>query len=372
MSEASLPTSRRRRRRAVYAACAVVAALAMLELSSRLFVHFARVPMGRLKYDLSLSIYEPHPHIGYACRPQAQGQGWRINNVGFRGGDVSPARPPSVYRIAALGASTTFGIKVGEETTYPRQLEKVLAARLRGKPRVQVVNAGVPGYTTAETLASLCFRVLDLCPNMVIVYHGINDVHPRVADGFRPDYAHFRQRIELGFQKNLFDHAFGRSYLYLCFRNLLLRKLDLTTVTVRQNTALMSFEKQKANFDKTTSDAFRRNVRHIIRTCKADDVVPVLVTFVVHREALNESETMNPEVYAKGVMQHNEALRQIATEEELFSIDLAKRFPQDRRLFSGPVHFVEEGNRIRAGMIADALLDSGLIQEPATRPNKPE
>jgi len=357
MSETAPPTPRRK---AVYAAVAFIGLLATLEVSARIFVSVAHVSKGRLRYDLAQSMYEPHPYVGYVCRPNTQAQGWRINNVGFRGDDISPAKPQGVFRIVAMGGSTTFGLKVGDEMTYPRQLQKMLTAALRGEPKVQVVNAGVPGYTTAESLTSLCFKVLSLSPDVVIVYHGINDVNPRVVPGYDLGYSHYRQPIELAFRKTLFDRALGWSYSYLVVRNMMLRNLDLTTVTTRQNPAHFSFAAQQANFDKTTPEAFRRNIRLIVRTCKANQITPVLVTFVVHRGLLNESKTMNPVVYAEGIRQHNAALREVAAKEGVLLVDLAKRFPQERRLFSGPVHMVEAGNRLKAKIIAEALLAAGL------------
>lgn len=63
----------------------------------------------------------------------------------LRGGDF-PQQPASgVFRILAIGDSTTFGWGVEDQQAWPAQLEAKLAARGR---EVQVLNAGVPnlGY----------------------------------------------------------------------------------------------------------------------------------------------------------------------------------------------------------------------------------
>ena len=42
-----------------------------------------------------------------------------------------------------------------------------------------MIHAGGPGYGSHESLINLSLCVLDLEPDLIIVYHGINDVHFR-------------------------------------------------------------------------------------------------------------------------------------------------------------------------------------------------
>jgi len=54
-------------------------------------------------------------------------------------------KPPGVYRILVLGDSVTYGVGVRPEETFPKRLEALLSPR-DGR-RVEVMNAGVSGYT---------------------------------------------------------------------------------------------------------------------------------------------------------------------------------------------------------------------------------
>ena len=65
--------------------------------------------------------------------------------------------------------------------TFTAQLEKLLKEDY-GYQNVQVINAGVPGYNSWEILVNLEFRVLDLDPDLVIIYEGTNDVHARLVE----------------------------------------------------------------------------------------------------------------------------------------------------------------------------------------------
>ena len=59
-------------------------------------------------------------------------------------------------------------------------LEKILVEKYKYE-NIEVINAGVPGYTSWETLINFQFRVLDIEPDLIIIYHGTNDTHARLV-----------------------------------------------------------------------------------------------------------------------------------------------------------------------------------------------
>ncbi len=114
----------------------------------------------------------------YHLQPGSQGRLFdcpiSINSLGFRGREIAPEKG-SAYRIVALGESTTFGCTLGpEDKPWPELLEEMIRERLNPRFPVQVINAGVPGYTLADNLARLAADVLPLRPDMIISYHGYN------------------------------------------------------------------------------------------------------------------------------------------------------------------------------------------------------
>ena len=85
---------------------------------------------------------------------------WWINSLGFRGPEIEVAKGDH-YRIVALGESTTFGDTLrAEDRTWPEILEARIANELVCEKPVQVINAGVPGWTLANQLARLKARRL--------------------------------------------------------------------------------------------------------------------------------------------------------------------------------------------------------------------
>ncbi len=77
-------------------------------------------------------------------------------------------------RILAIGDSTTFGLGVSNDETWPAQLEKRLNAAA-GKPQFEVLNAGIPGVSSFQGLVYLDKIGFGFEPALVIACFGHND-----------------------------------------------------------------------------------------------------------------------------------------------------------------------------------------------------
>lgn len=105
-----------------------------------------------------------------------------INSLGFRGPDVPLQKAPGVLRILSLGESTTYGEYVTFEDTYSWRLEAALRAR---GLTVEVLNAGVSAWSTVQSARFLALEIDRLRPDLVLVYHEINDFLPTTFRGLR-------------------------------------------------------------------------------------------------------------------------------------------------------------------------------------------
>jgi lysophospholipase L1-like esterase len=95
-----------------------------------------------------------------------------INTLGMRGDEL---RRDGSTRVLALGDSCTFGWNVEGSESYPAVLERLLNRRA-GTTRYQVLNAGVPGYTSYQGLVYLRERGLGLAPAIVVLGFGFNEL----------------------------------------------------------------------------------------------------------------------------------------------------------------------------------------------------
>ena len=98
---------------------------------------------------------------------------FRLNNYGFRDDDTVVPRPPDVFRVACVGASTTFeGPTNG--FTYPNLVERFLKERFPSR-RIEVVNCGLSGINS-EGEGSRFSDYLMLDPNVLIYYNAVNQI----------------------------------------------------------------------------------------------------------------------------------------------------------------------------------------------------
>jgi lysophospholipase L1-like esterase len=173
----------------------VLAGVVVLEIGARLWLERFATQGQVERYGLYTDIagsdfqYSPHPYLNYYPTPGYEDGLRSHNDLGFRGDPFPLEKPPGEFRIVVLGGSTTYTSVVEDNReTFPARLGQILQEQY-GQDAVRVINAGVPGYTSWESLANLAFRVIALNPDLVVVYHGTNDVHARIvlADSYSSD-----------------------------------------------------------------------------------------------------------------------------------------------------------------------------------------
>jgi hypothetical protein len=119
------------------------------------------------------------PHLRYVADGRlwrASREEYRLNQMGLRGPDLPYEKADDTYRILCLGCSVTFGFGVDEaQFTYPLQLQSILRERY-ASPRIEVINAGVLGYSSFQGLSYLETELLKYRPDLVITYFGLHEL----------------------------------------------------------------------------------------------------------------------------------------------------------------------------------------------------
>ncbi len=95
-----------------------------------------------------------------------------INSLGLRGPELGDL-PSEGYRILVLGDSFVAGFEVEWGKTFPMLVEQALDRRLDFP--VQVINAGVRGYGTDQSLLYYRTHGRRLKPDLVVMVHSGND-----------------------------------------------------------------------------------------------------------------------------------------------------------------------------------------------------
>lgn len=121
------------------------------------------------------------PWLGYRVVPFERFRNVVADRYGFfHNGDPDrdlSGKPPGTFRIVMLGGSTVAGDGASSSgTTIAAQLEQFLnATGDRSGRRYEVVNAGAPGYVSAQESILFDLELVHYAPDMVITLDGWND-----------------------------------------------------------------------------------------------------------------------------------------------------------------------------------------------------
>ncbi len=153
------------RKRLAFIAVLWVLVLVGVELGLRGFLRAAEVRDTVKRIDPDIHY---HAHLQMTRRICVDGEWVRA----FRG--RTPQRGKSTgFRIVCLGGSTTWGTGVEPAEAWPMVLERIL--RDDGYD-IEVINAGFPWYTTADSLVNYSLLLRYYQPDAVVIMHGVNDL----------------------------------------------------------------------------------------------------------------------------------------------------------------------------------------------------
>lgn len=298
-----------------------------------------------------------HPYLIGCGKPFAKASEKGVvishNSLGYRGSEISLQKPAEVKRIAIFGGSSVYCTGVSDDQTWPEQL-----ARLLGKS-FEVVNAGVPGYSSVEHIIQTSLLASDLSPDICMYYLGWNDMRNFHINGLRSDYSDFHalyQFDNLGLSTPRRLHGSLTVYYFVKIVNRLFSKIDL------RYRVTGSIDQFTDKCDTRAIDLYKRNIRSIIALCRAQHMRPVMVPQVLNYDAFvpDASDGWMPFIRGRDVRpiidQYNKALAQVCREEKADFIEgvLFEKF--DSTCFIDNGHFSAKGNAAMARVIQRYLL----------------
>ncbi len=322
--------------------------------------------------------YSPHHYLGYIPTPNLVSGKNRNNSLGFRGEEISLTKPDGVYRIVAVGGSTTYSVDVEDyRDSYPHQLGDYL--RGQGYDHIEVINAGSGSYTSHHNFINIQFRVLPLQPDLIVIYQGYNDIHARivypysdyqgdnsgyiapfVTDTIMPDILEYSTALRIiGIRANLTKPHSALDWHR--FKQATSSRRSEFLSQWRTGTYPSGIFLEASAMDMLLNNPpihLERNLESMVAVANQQDVDLLLVTFVTSTE-FNLPPVSSVE-YIFALQQHNDLTRAVAARNETALFDLASAFPEDRSLFTDGRHMNTEGNHIRAQLIGDFIIDEFL------------
>lgn len=369
---------------------ALLSLFVILEISANIYVNRFASEQNFKKYASLKQIfnsearikYSPHPYLRYYPTPNYTKGKNRHNFLGYRGDDIQISKPDGEFRIVCIGGSTTYTVNIDDyRMSYPYLLEEKL--KEAGYKNVSVINAGVGGWTTWESLLNFEFRILDLDPDMIIIYHAVNDIHTRLV---WPPKAYKGDNT---------GQLFTTSYITVpsFFEYSTLLRIFMINLGISDSQASLSkwgrmvdeseiteymgeFRKQKiANtyprgiFKKISAMQmlqtnkpiyFRRNIMNMVTIAKNNNIKTVIASFA-NSPLFKDNPMSSSEEYISAYEEMNKVLKDVAENTGAHFFDFAGAFPNDKRYYYDGQHVLEEGVQLKSQLFANYLIENKLV-----------
>ena len=233
-----------------------------------------------------------------------------INAQGYRGEPIPQDKPLNAYVIVAVGDSNTLG-PLNTTDHWPGFLQDLIAIN-RSQRSIQIVNAGVYGYTSFQGLRR--FEQVARYPvDLVYFSFGANDAQPvRTSD------AEYAARID-GWQRWQW-----------------LRSVPL--VAQMAMNAMDGMRPSAPRTHRVPPGEYRRNLERFVDEARARKIRPVLLT----RPFVGSSR--DPDFWMTYAPEYNELTRQVAREKAADFVDVYEDFRDAPELYTDSLHLNRLGN----------------------------
>lgn len=325
--------------------------------------------------------------LGFRGRPDFQYQKWRMNNLGFRGADITPTPKPGVTRIAVMGASETFGLYEGEGGEYPVRMQRLLDSLAPG--RYEVVNAGLPGLSLASMVPYFRRTVVPAGASMLVIYPSppfYLEVDPLPLDYTPPRY---RPETPTRLGPLTLPPGALQSRLAGKSREVLKELIPVWLVTkVRED----GLARRRAGHPPDwvwrsappadRMETLRLHLERLVGAIEAAGIRPVVITHANRFEgALQDSlgparrhlvnlmalyyPQATPEVLVATDSIANRIAREVGREKGALVIEAEGKIPPSDTYFADYLHFTDAGAERMARLVVDGILAADTTRSPA-------
>jgi len=304
---------------------------------------------------------------------------FRANEFGLRGPSLPVGK--DVYKIIAVGGSTTLCLMLDDQKTWPQQLMNEMNQQ-QGRHQVWVSNAGVNGHTAVHHLMMLrsipflsqadalilMVGMNDLqftlshegMPTQQLLEHGAAQFREEMTTASYSPYPLYRRLRLFGVSRRAYDLAFERindKNEKETINEKQLRQLRDTTAPISEPDVSVGLAEYRKRLGDLADECHRRAVRCVFVTqpslWRADlstDAQQLLLFGWVgppfepkgHVSMLDLKNALD--VY-------NHAMLEACMHSKIECLDLASEVPKDPSVFYDDVHFTERG----AGLVADRV-----------------
>lgn len=282
------------------------------------------------------------------------------NSLGLKNKEIT-AKKEGVYRILFLGDSLIWTGETTSGKLYTQVIEKNLNSALKTEQKIEVINAGIPGYTTYQEMEFLKAYGLDMEPDMVILGFVFNDLYYKYLH--KPTAKTFldtEPQVALNrFDKNTFiGSIFANSYLAHSTAHIIERiQNKLSKRPYLSFEHRMDFYLAWKPYGWKHSEVLIAEMKDIL---SKKDIQFNIITFPVS-DQVDKTILSFDEKY---VLYPQSKIKEIAKKNNIPFYDLTKDIQNngDLKLYKDYLHFNKNGNDVVAKKLTQYLLTKKLFQ----------
>jgi len=317
---------------------------------SRAFINIwdrSGVPYSNLGTS-NLVIYDAE--LGYRLNPQAA----TINSRSVKHAEIVVPKPKDLYRIIVLGDSIPWDDGGGSFVNFLRD-------QIGGHGRYEVINAGVPGYTSYQELIFFKRYLLDTTPDLVIWSYCLNDNH-KFLHQFNEKG---RMLITAEAQETLRVRTAGD---FIVSRSYLLSSLQIKLMALKEQrrTSGSPFVWERRSdvnvaWKDDTWPAYENYLTEMIRLLAPRNTKLVVVIFPFEPQLKFRHDAANYD-YAIKPQRHLSALCRLHGVDclDLYTV-FGASYDRGVSLFQDGIHLNDQGFQLAAATIQQFLLDKRIL-----------
>ena len=366
MKEASAVSSSVPKKVAI-AIAANAALLVVVELALRAFgpsfnqAPIQLVPIGSAHASASSGeeVFREHPELHWELRPEAIEipGGDAINEHALRGPAYPLKKSPGTFRVAVLGDSCTFGVRLHYDQTYGARLEQFLSVHRQA----EVINGGVSGYSIYQ--GDLAFRTntIRFDPDVVVLYFG------HWNDGKAGNGGTDRQRAALTSGGSV-RRGFERLAFYRMLRDSM-RGPVLAYEPSAVHDAWLAGDPMYGY--RVNPDEFETVLDGLLTFCAERGIRAIAVMPETHQDLIRESKSAVWNEQNRLLELYRARIQDVAGSHDVPTVDMRKVFQgrSDADVFvpNDPVHPDANGTLLLAAAIYDTIQERGWADLGSSR-----
>ncbi|HVK55672.1 MAG TPA: SGNH/GDSL hydrolase family protein [Burkholderiales bacterium] len=138
-------------------------------------------------------------------------------------------KPVDTYRIIVIGGSTVYGqgVRLPKDNLPAKLKQQLLKLQIQKDKKIEVINAGVGGYSSGQELLYLITDLYAYSPDLVIAYNGWNDQHyvPGLLHTYGNEFGALKTREHYKMETIVADYFENRRDVTSEFARLMLSRL---------------------------------------------------------------------------------------------------------------------------------------------------